>query len=133
MIHTMNQFVMATETISDKQFYHTDITECWLETSRIFCIFTVTVQSMEFEIALLVSFSSSFHWGLQRCSPSRPFVLTQLGCLSVSILPQPVRLICNKCPPISCLARLGHPQYKRGCCHRNLRVLSDRKVVHRNN
>lgn len=46
--------------------------------------------------------------------------------------PQPWCHICNKCPPISILAQLGHPPDKKGCCHWNLRVLSDRKGVHRN-
>lgn len=64
----MNQFVMATETISDRQFYLTDITECWLEARRRCCVFTSTLQSMEFEFALLVSFMSSFHMGQQQCS-----------------------------------------------------------------
>lgn len=70
MIQT-NQFVMATETISDQQFYHTDITECWLETRRRCGVFTSTLQSMEFEFALLVSILSSFHLGQQRCSRSK--------------------------------------------------------------
>lgn len=129
MIHIMDQFVMATET-SDRQLYHTDITESWLETSRRCHVFTSTLQSMEFEFSVLVSFLSSFHWGSSDAVSQSSFVSTQLGCFSVRTLPQPH--ICNKCPPISCLARLGHPQDKRGCCHRNLRVLSNRKVVHRN-
>lgn len=119
--------------MSERQFDHTYVTECWLGTSRGCSVHIyLTVRPCFF--ILLVSCCLHVTGGQQQCSiKALSFDERQnYSHHSFFLAYYPPNLLCHILQQVS-IPSLCPGQDKRGCCHRNLRVLTRGKVVHKNN